>query len=52
MAKKAKKCPTGQHPICDASDSRLAWCVCWCAECKEIMAEVKANYKKQLQGAK
>ena len=45
MAKK-KNCPTGQHPICIASDSKLANCVCWCAECKEMMAEIRAQYKK------
>ena len=49
MAKKSKVCPTGQHPICIASDSRLANCVCWCAECREMMAEIKANYKKNQQ---
>jgi hypothetical protein len=48
MAKK-KNCPTGQHPVCIGSDSKLAECVCWCAECKEMMAEIKANYKKNKQ---
>jgi hypothetical protein len=49
MAKKSKTCLTGQHPICTGSDSKLAECVCWCAECREMMAEIKATYKKNKQ---
>jgi hypothetical protein len=45
MAKR-KNCPTGQHPICIASDSKLAECVCWCAECKEMMTEIRTQYKE------
>ena len=48
MAKK-KNCPTGQHPICTASDSKLANCVCWCAECREMMSEIRELYKKNKQ---
>jgi len=36
---KNKKKDCSQHPICEASDSSLAICLCWCAECKEIMAD-------------
>lgn len=32
-----------QHAICEASDSNLPICKCWCAECHEIMDEVRAN---------
>jgi hypothetical protein len=48
MAKK-KNCPTGQHAICVASDSKLAECVCWCAQCKEVMAEIRKAYKNNKQ---
>ena len=34
-----------QHPICLASDSQLAICKCWCAECKDIMKEARRAYK-------
>jgi hypothetical protein len=37
MAKKINTCE--QHNICESSDSNLAICKCWCAECKEIMAD-------------
>jgi hypothetical protein len=46
---KKKNCPTGQHPVCVASDSKLSECVCWCAQCKEMMAEIKAAYKNNKQ---
>jgi len=36
----ARQCWDGSHPICTSSDSELAECVCWCAECKEIMAQI------------
>jgi hypothetical protein len=51
MAKK-KNCPTGQHPICIASDSNLANCVCWCAECREMMAEIRNEYKNRIKANK
>ena len=30
-----------QHDLCVSSDSQLAICKCWCAECKEIMADIR-----------
>jgi hypothetical protein len=44
---KSKTCP--QHQICSSSDSQLAICKCWCAECKEIMEEARKAFK--LSGA-
>jgi hypothetical protein len=41
---KKKHCINGQHPICSASDSKLAECVCWCAECKEYQREAARVY--------
>jgi hypothetical protein len=35
-----------QHPTCLASDSKLAICKCWCAECKDIQAEYKRDAYK------
>ena len=35
-----------QHPTCSASDSYLPVCKCWCAECKEIMAEIRQAIKE------
>ena len=32
-----------QHDSCQSSDSQLAICKCWCAECKEIMADIRGN---------
>jgi len=32
-----------QHDTCQSSDSQLAICKCWCAECKEIMADIRGN---------
>ena len=34
-----------QHPVCSASDSQLAICKCWCAECKDIMKEARKAFK-------
>ena len=34
-----------QHSICLASDSQLAICKCWCAECKDIMKEARKAFK-------
>lgn len=39
---KDNKC--SQHDICESSDSKLAICKCWCAECKEIMADTRAAF--------
>jgi hypothetical protein len=39
-------CECGQYclrTICESSDSGLIVKLCWCAECKERVAEVKAN---------
>jgi hypothetical protein len=38
---KSKTC--SQHELCQSSDSQLAICLCWCAECKEIMADIRGN---------
>lgn len=38
---KTKTC--SQHDTCQSSDSQLAICKCWCAECKEIMADIRGN---------
>jgi len=38
---KTKTC--SQHELCQSSDSQLAICKCWCAECKEIMADIRGN---------
>ena len=38
---KIKTC--SQHDSCESSDSQLAICKCWCAECKEIMADIRGN---------
>ena len=38
---KTKTC--SQHELCQSSDSKLAICKCWCAECKEIMADIRGN---------
>ena len=40
---KTKTC--SQHDICEGSDSELAICLCWCAECKEIMADIREALK-------
>ena len=34
-----------QHPTCSASDSSLPICKCWCAECKEVMADIRTAVK-------
>jgi hypothetical protein len=39
---KAKTC--SQHNTCESSDSQLAICLCWCAECKEIMADIRSAF--------
>jgi hypothetical protein len=44
---KSKTC--SQHQICTSSDSQLAICKCWCAECKDIMKEARKAFK--LSGA-
>jgi hypothetical protein len=44
---KTKTC--SQHDTCTASDSQLAICKCWCAECKDIMKEARKAFK--LSGA-
>ena len=49
MTKKATKCIDGSHPVCIGSDSKLPECLCWCAECKEMMAEIRKNYKNNKQ---
>jgi hypothetical protein len=36
-------CPDGSHETCPASDSRLPVCRCWCAQCREDMAAVRAR---------
>lgn len=38
---KATNC--SQHDTCQSSDSQLSMCKCWCAECKEIMADIRGN---------
>jgi hypothetical protein len=38
---KNKTC--SQHELCQSSDSQLAICLCWCAECKEIMADIRGD---------
>lgn len=38
---KSKTC--SQHDSCVSSDSSLPMCKCWCAECKEIMADIRGN---------
>lgn len=43
---KNTKCVANQHPICSASDSKLAECVCWCAECKEYQRAAARAYKE------
>ena len=40
---KTKTC--SQHQICEASDSQLAICKCWCAECKDYMKEARQAFK-------
>ena len=40
---KSKTC--SQHELCSSSDSQLAICKCWCAECKEIMADTRKAFK-------
>jgi hypothetical protein len=39
MAKKQNYCISKKHPICTSSDSKLPECLCWCAECKDIMRQ-------------
>jgi len=34
-----------QHDTCTASDSQLAICKCWCAECKDYMREARQAYE-------
>ena len=34
-----------QHPVCIASDSYLAICKCWCAECKDYMKAIRKAFK-------
>jgi uncharacterized protein YecT (DUF1311 family) len=46
---KKKVCIDGSHPVCTSSDSKLAECVCWCAECKEYFAELNKAYKANLK---
>ena len=43
MNKNKKQC--SQHDICEGSDSYLPMCECWCAECKEIMADIREALK-------
>ena len=38
---KTKTC--SQHDTCVSSDSSLPMCKCWCAECKEVMADIRGN---------
>lgn len=38
---KTKTC--SQHDTCESSDSQLAICKCWCAECKDIMKEARLS---------
>jgi len=45
---KKRSCADGSHPVCTSSDSNLPECVCWCAECKDIMKEIAKNWKKGL----
>ena len=40
---KTKTC--SQHDTCSSSDSSLPICKCWCAECREIMAEARKAFK-------
>jgi len=40
---KTKTC--SQHDTCTASDSQLAICKCWCAECKDYMREARQAYE-------
>ena len=40
---KTKTC--SQHDTCTASDSQLAICKCWCAECKDYMKEARQAYE-------
>ena len=40
---KSKTC--SQHNICESSDSQLAICKCWCAECKDIMKDTRNAFK-------
>jgi hypothetical protein len=42
MNKKINSC--SQHELCQSSDSQLAICLCWCAECKEIMADIRSAF--------
>lgn len=44
------KCST--HAICVSSDSNLPECKCWCAECKDIMKEIAANYSLKIKAVK
>jgi hypothetical protein len=40
---KAKTCE--QHEVCQSSDSQLAICLCWCAECADIMEDNRKALK-------
>jgi len=40
---KAKTC--SQHELCQSSDSQLAICLCWCAECADIMEDNREALK-------
>lgn len=40
---KTKTC--SQHEVCQSSDSQLAICECWCAECADIMEDIRKTQK-------
>ena len=40
-----KSTTCNQHPVCTASDSYLAICKCWCAECKDYMKAIRKAVK-------
>ena len=41
--RKSNSC--SQHDTCSSSDSNMAICKCWCAECKEYMREIRKQFK-------
>ena len=47
--RKDKSC--SQHEICTGSESNAAICKCWCAECKEIMSDIRKAYELSIKAA-
>jgi len=48
---KAKSCKDNSHTVCTSSDSNLAVCVCWCAECKEYKRATARSYELSIKEA-